>query len=257
METKEKASKKKHPSEYGPRFILQPPRIKNKAEMIRLADEWYDTRDQKIRDRLIIGSRGVVGAIQSEFSPKPPLQRRDLIGEGFIGIIYAVDHYEKGGNFVNYAFESVRTSIINCFRNSNQIKIGGGIYRDARDFSEEEIEKIFTSSKVARECRLNAKKAISAQFEQLELTLHDVKTESPTSPVFEDTEKMDLALEAIASLDSRSKRIIEGRFLEGKTLKAIGKEFCLCKETIRRNESEALQKIRSYIEKHKSANYSR
>jgi RNA polymerase sigma-32 factor len=52
---------------------------------------------------------------------------------------------------------------------------------------------------------------------------------------------------ALASLDARSRAVVEGRFLEGARLRVIGERLGLSKERVRQIESAALKRLRELI----------
>lgn len=62
-----------------------------------------------------------------------------------------------------------------------------------------------------------------------------------------DPELLEAALAALADLDERSRKVVVGHCVEGKTLAAIGLEFGITRERVRQIERAALKAIRSVV----------
>lgn len=240
----------KNPSEYGYRFVRCSKLLRARGETNNLASEWFKTQDKKLRDQLIVGCRGIVGAVQSNFRPRPPLQRRDLIGAGFKGLAEAADSYNGESDFVNYAFRVVRTNMLDAVkRYSFQIKIPRLIFKEALEIPLEEAQYRRGLSR-SENIRIQARRLMSAEFYPFDIGSHDSAKESDLAKLMEDAERRELLQRSLCYLEPRERRVIEGRYLEGKTLKELGREEKLSKERIRGIANTALGHIREYIEIH-------
>jgi RNA polymerase sigma factor (sigma-70 family) len=125
---------KKHPEEYGYRFNQCETPIRNGQENDKLAREWCESRDPAIRERLIICNRRLVGFISSQYKLPPNIEKRDVIGESFVGLIRAIDKYDSGrGSFVPWALRIMGAHIRQYLTSARLIKVPYDLVREVLD----------------------------------------------------------------------------------------------------------------------------
>lgn len=93
---------------------------------LALLEQYHQTKQKEIRDQLIIGNLPLVRSIASEFVKKnPALSADDLIGEGCLGLMKAIDDYEperkEAHAFSTIAYPYIRNSMLNYLRETERI----------------------------------------------------------------------------------------------------------------------------------------
>jgi len=209
------------------------------------------------------------------------LPQADLIQEGNIGLMKAVKHYdpERGVRLVSFALHWIRAEIHEfVVRNWRMVKIATTKAQRKLFFNLRSLKTGFESlkpeqvSEIAQQ--LNVKESdvleMEARFAGHEVALDptDADEEDAYSPIHYLAENSELEpsriLEAseyehlktvglssaLASLDERSRRIIESRWLcegQASTLHELAAEFNVSAERIRQIEQKALGKMQSLI----------
>jgi len=209
------------------------------------------------------------------------LPQADLIQEGNIGLMKAVKHYdpERGVRLVSFALHWIRAEIHEfVVRNWRMVKIATTKAQRKLFFNLRSLKTGFESlkpeqvSEIAQQ--LNVKESdvleMESRFAGHEVALDptDADEEDAYSPIHYLAENSELEpsriLEAseyehlktvglssaLASLDERSRRIIESRWLcegQASTLHELAAEFNVSAERIRQIEQKALGKMQSLI----------
>jgi len=209
------------------------------------------------------------------------LPQADLIQEGNIGLMKAVKHYdpERGVRLVSFALHWIRAEIHEfVVRNWRMVKIATTKAQRKLFFNLRSLKTGFESlkpeqvSEIAQQ--LNVKESdvleMESRFAGHEVALDpaDADDEDAYSPIHYLAENSELEpsriLEAseyehlktaglssaLASLDERSRRIIESRWLcegQASTLHELAAEFNVSAERIRQIEQKALGKMQSLI----------
>ena len=204
----------------------------------------------------------------------------DLINEGNIGLMKAVDRFDpgKGAKFSTYGSQWIKQAIRRVLSNqSREIRLPIPILqqisrlRDAsarlrsllgREPTDEELaEDLATDVKHVRHWRASA--AISYTSLDTPLNSDDennrvadvVADEHAATPYDQLEQKIDQALvrRIVATLSPREQSILRQRFgLDGgeeKTLEEVGEQFGVTRERIRQIQLEALQKLRQELMK--------
>ena len=235
----------KHPEEYGYRFVGCAPVLKKAEETNALARRYFETRDPVIRGELIVRGRGLVGFVQSEYTIPPHLQRSDLIGEGYIGFIKAVDSYNGSSSFVSWAIQKVRSAMSN-YRRRN-FKLIRPSDQGAKEVFAQRHAGIETSDPLLDRTR----EVLSLEFLPYEESNHGRTADQ--GGLLEDDERRRKIIEIVregvinAELTERERQIIESRFPpideEKPTLAQLGRQMGLSTERVRQLQNKAFEKI--------------
>jgi len=225
----------------------------------------------KARDRLIGGNLRLVIKIAKEFR-NIGLDYEDLINEGNIGLIQAVDKFDldKGAKLSYYASFWIKQAIRRAISNKGRtIRLPVAVVdlklRVQKYIDEYESEhfSLPSAQKIAKDLNVPIKKVnkilkINLQSESLNATVNEdnkelidvVQNENAPNPLKFLIKKSgrDLLDNFLSKLDNRQRYIIIRRFgLDGTkpdTLESIGKKFNLTRERIRQLELIALQSLK-------------
>jgi RNA polymerase primary sigma factor len=225
-----------------------------------------EARDQMVRAnlRLVVNiARGYTGR---------GLDLQDLIAEGNLGLLHAVERFDYSLNirFSTYASYWIKESIKRALTNTSKpIRIPGymvqllGEWRRATTKLQDELGRTPTHEEVAEFLGLSRKKlaiiekAIRVynalpQAEQAEAgwsignMIVDDRAKAPDTAMAE-TEETRQVLKLLHQLDERSATVLRMRFglgkQEPKTLLEIGELLGLTRERVRQIERQALQKL--------------
>ncbi len=199
-----------------------------------------------------------------------PLQ--DLIEEGNLGLLRAVEGFDPGMNtrFSTYASYWIKQSIKRSLVNSAKtIRIPAYMvelltkWRRATAKLQDELDRTPTTDEVAAELGLPRKKLriikkaiqlynTAPQTDQLDSnwslgeTVADERTKAPDHEMV-DNDNLTHVYKMLETMDPREAAILRMRFglddSEPKTLKMIGESMGLTRERVRQIESEALDKL--------------
>lgn len=197
----------------------------------------------------------------------------DLIAEGNIGLLSAIDHYDvtKGYHFISYAVWWIRQAILKAIcEKSRMIRLPLNRANElvqiekARSLFEGEISEEDEIREVARFLNMEPEHikdiiSISRDLISLDAPVYDErnsttvgelieneKHESPEQNAIQSSLRDDIN-EVLSTLTAKEREIVEYRFgLNGKrpmSLKEIGDRMHLTKERIRQIEKAALKKV--------------
>ena len=246
--------------------------IDRKASNAQLAV--LEKRLDKLKAQLIQANLRLVINIAKKYS-NPKLTLRDLIQEGNIGLMKAVDkfRFREGYKFSTYATWWIRQAITRAIADhSSTIRIPVHMREKINKLNKvsrslvHELDREPTPDEIARKIQVAPDKIRmilkSMQREPISLEtpvgdddkttfgdfIEDRETETPASAATyallqEELEKI------FEQLDEREENIIKKRFGIGpdgypKTLEEVGESFNLTRERIRQIESKALEKLR-------------
>ena len=228
--------------------------------------------DQKARDRLIVSNLRFVLLMARRYQ-KSGLPLEDLVDEGCIGLMHAVDRFDpdRGFHFLSYAVWWIRQAILRAIGEnsrmirlpSHRVKILSQIERLKNaglknEGVEPELEvlasQMHIDAKSVLQLLLVAQNTVSldAPMESsdgvpLGDAIEDRRAKSMDEAAMDENLKRDIDT-ILSTLPQREASILQDRFgLHGsspKSLEEIGSEYRLTKERIRQIEQKALRKLR-------------
>ena len=230
--------------------------------------------DKKAKNKLVSSNLRLVVMAAKRYMNHTSLSFEDLIQEGNVGLIAAVEKFdpEKGFRFSTYAMYWIKQAISRAIlNNSRSIRIPIHIlelktkYGKAQKELFESLDREPTIGEIAKHMGLDVKKVIeietlikdpvslnTALNDEDDGTLEDLVAD-PNQDNPDDRMDNEFRAKAINSildtLSNREKEIIVSRYgLNGKkpkTLDQLGADYKLSKERIRQIEQEALHKMRN------------
>ncbi|MDB4968113.1 MAG: polymerase sigma factor RpoH [Myxococcales bacterium] len=245
----------------------------------RLAMRWRRFHDQKAAERLVTGNLRFVVKIAFEYRTYG-VRLLDLIQEGNLGLIVAVDRFDPGRavRLTTYAVWWIRAYIQEYIRRSwSMVRFGTTraeqrcFYRLRRERQRLEREGgkadpeklaaalgVSTTELEAIESRITRRDMSldDAAYVDTEETRGDRIADDRPGPEanFADEEVHHLAHDeiqrALDALDPRERDILHRRYLAAKpaTLKEIGAQFGISRERVRQLEARAMAKLREKLE---------
>jgi len=247
-------------------------------EELRLARKFRSEDDVEAARQLVLSHLRLVVAIARGYMGYG-LPQGDLIQEGNIGLMKAVKRFdpERGVRLVSFAIHWIRAEIHEfVLRNWRLVKVATTkaqrkLFFNLRSMkptldplTRSEIRSIAKQLRVKPEEVSEMETRLAGQEVALEPASDDDEGYAPIAYLADHSPaplelieaKQDETLRArglesaLASLDSRSRRIIEARWLrekDGATLHELAAEFKVSAERIRQVEAKALEKMKSVM----------
>jgi RNA polymerase primary sigma factor len=241
---------------------------------LRLAlTEAYQARQElkRLREEMVRAHLRLVVAIAKKYRGYSSLELSDLIQEGNLGLMRAVEkyNYRRGVKVSTYASWWIRQSITRAIADlGRMIRVPGHMAQTARKVHHERSKLHQQHGREPGAAEIVARSGIAKAHVERALSL----VQDPTSldiPIGEDGDTTlgdlleareadnphtaaeaaalrDCVAEALAQLTPREERILRMRFgigMTDHTLEQVGKTFGLTRERIRQIEVKALQKL--------------
>ncbi len=233
--------------------------------------------DKNARDKLLTSNMRFVVNVAKKYQNRG-LELEDLISEGYIGLIEAVEKFDvnRGYHFISYAVWWIRQSILKAIseksrgirlpmNKTNELaqieKAQKSIHREGSKSEDEELSEIASMLgmtkyhvremlDISREV-LSLDAPVSAD-ENGKSTLGDfLQNDSSSDPLEQalDASLKDTINSVLNSLDPKSAEVLRMRYGlnggEGMSLAQVGAHFNLTKERIRQIEKKAISKIQN------------
>ncbi len=255
--------------------------ILSPEDELRFARDYRDKEDLNAAGRLVMSHLRLVVSVARGYLGYG-LPHADLIQEGNIGLMKAVKRFdpERGVRLVSFALHWIRAEIHEyVLRNWRMVKIATTkaqrkLFFNLRShkkglstFTPDQVDALAAELNVKREEVLEMETRISGGDVALEAP-HDQEDDNnfaPISYLVDTADEPSRVLEtkqlesrhteglqqALASLDERSRRIIEARWLKAEqdqlTLHDLAAEFKVSAERIRQIEVKAMKKMKSAL----------
>ena len=252
--------------------------ILSQQEETELARRFRDHEDLDAARQLIVSHLRVVVAIARGYLGYG-LQQADLIQEGNIGLMKAVKRFdpERGVRLVSFAVHWIRAEMHEfILRNWRIVKIATtkaqrklffnlrSMKPDANTLGSDDVKAVARELRVKPEEVVEMETRLGGKDVALEPDHDDDQAYAPISYLTDHDAEPGRILEheqsarlrhegldtALASLDDRSRRIIETRWLREQdqaTLHDLAAEFGVSAERIRQIENKAMQKMRGLM----------
>ena len=247
---------------------------------LALTEVYQARREQKrLREEMVRAHLRLVVAIAKKYRGRSSLELSDLIQEGNLGLIRAVEkyNYRHGVKLSTYAVWWIRQSITRAMADQGRmIRVPGHMARTARKVHRERSRLHQQHGREPEADEIAARSGIAkAQVEQaLSLVQDPTSLDYPTGEhgdaTFADLIEApdavnphtsveaaalrDCVAEVLAELTPREERILRMRFgigMPDHTLGQVGRTFGVTRERIRQIEAKALQKLSDPTRAHK------
>jgi RNA polymerase primary sigma factor len=247
---------------------------------LALTEVYQAWREQKrLREEMVRAHLRLVVAIAKKYRGHSSLELSDLIQEGNLGLIRAVEkyNYRRGVKLSTYAVWWIRQSITRAMADQGRmIRVPGHMARTARKVHRERSRLHQQHGREPEADEIAARSGIAkAQVEQaLSLVQDPTSLDYPTGEhgdaTFADLIEApdavnphtsveaaalrDCVAEVLAELTPREERILRMRFgigMPDHTLGQVGRTFGVTRERIRQIEAKALQKLSDPTRAHK------
>ena len=236
--------------------------VLKEEEKMALLREIRDTGSKAAKDKLIQGNLRLVLSVVQRFAGRGE-NMDDLFQVGCIGLIKAIDNFDPAQNvrFSTYGVPMIVGEVKRYLRDNNAVRVSRSI-RDLAYHSMQAREELQKQN--GREPKLSEIAARVGQSpENVAMALESAVT--PTSlyePVYSDGEDSFALLDqlrdatgeeswisglqfrdTVAALSPREKRIMELRYLRGKTQMEVAQEIGISQAQVSRLEKGALQQF--------------
>jgi RNA polymerase sigma-32 factor len=244
----------------------------------RLAQRYLDSNDLEAARSLVLSHLRLVVSIARSYLGYG-LPHADLIQEGNIGLMKAVKRFDpaRGVRLVSFAMHWIKAEIHEyILRNWRLVKVATtkaqrklffnlrSMKKNLGTMSSEDVAHIAKTLQVKPEEVMEMETRLSGQDISFDLDEDDDSGYAPVQYLADPDAEPSRVVEgeqirvlrsaglerALASLDPRSRRIVESRWLNDKepaTLHELAGEFSVSAERIRQIETRAMQKMRKLM----------
>ena len=219
--------------------------------------------DTTARDRMIEGNLRLVLSVVQRFAQRGE-NLDDLFQVGCIGLIKAIDNFDPSLDvrFSTYGVPMIIGEIRRFLRDNNALRVSRSLrdtaYRvmQAREALEKQLNREPTMDEIAQQTGLSRREVTAA----LESVVEPISLEEPVytdggdamyvidqvrDPDGEDSWISGLQFrQTVAGLSPREKRIMELRYLQGKTQMEVAREIGISQAQVSRLEKGALNQFR-------------
>ena len=241
-------------------------KVLSNSENIELFKRYKDNLDMDARNQLINGNLKLVLSIIKRFNHRGE-NLDDLFQVGCLGLVKAIDNFDISYNvkLSTYAVPMILGEVKRYLRDNNCLRVS----RSVKDLAYSVLKK-----KEELTNKLNRDVTIEEIAKELDIDIIDIANSldaisSPISifePIYNDggdtiylydqiacrdnNKDLDISLavdDAINNLDKRSRKIIEDRYVIGKTQMEIANELGISQAQISRLEKDAIKCIKKVL----------
>ena len=237
--------------------------VLSEAEKSRLIEAAHNG-DQDARQQMIQGNLRLVLSVVQKFASRGE-NLDDLFQVGCIGLIKAIDHFDPAQpvRFSTYGVPMIIGEIRRFLRDNNALRVSRSLrdtaYRamQSREALEKQLGREPTMDEIAQAAGLARREVTAA----LESVVEPISLEEPVytdggdamyvidqvrDPDGEDSWISGLQFrQTVAGLTPREKRIMELRYLQGKTQMEVAREIGISQAQVSRLEKGALSQFRT------------
>jgi len=242
---------------------------------IQLIKEYKKTKDINIRNKIIVNNLKLIAKYAYVYSRKSSLEYKDLVNEGVLGMIDAIENYDinRDNKFSTYVVYWIKQKIRRAIQDKgNIIRIPVHLQETIQKLNRLEdkykrmeldvdVEKICEIAGIKKEIYYKLKKiqntflktvslyTLVGEEEETELIeLINSEEDKSLEDIIIKRELKEIINETLSTLTPREEGIIRKRFGfddgEPKTLEKIGQSYRVTRERIRQIEAKALRKLR-------------
>ncbi|WP_456401270.1 sigma-70 family RNA polymerase sigma factor [Persephonella sp.] len=202
--------------------------------------------DKKNKEQIVLDNLSLVKKVASKIYarlPKGDIEFDDLVNTGIIGLMKAIDRYDKDkAKFSTYAYIKIRGEILDYLRSLDIVP------RTVRDKLKKEQEKAGKDEPMplsTSAVMVSIEKALSNKDESFRLidTLIS-KRETPEEEVIKD-DLRDRLVQVVNLLNEKEKRVLQMLYFEELDFKTVAKELNISVSRVSQIKSEALKKLKN------------
>lgn len=236
-------------------------------ETIALIDKYQETKDEGIKEQLVIDNTRLVLSMTKRFHQRAE-SMDDLFQVGMIGLMKAIENFNTSYNlrFSTYAVPLIVGEMKRYLRDNSQVKISRTI-RDLaykvlqvkekymqeyqREPTIKELSKILQVEKSAIVEALQSTNSISSLQEEVKNDDGNALTMLDQIPnTKENVKDMNLNIDlqdALNHLTDKEKKIIDDRYFYGRSQMEIANDLFISQAQVSRIEKQALKNLHKYL----------
>lgn len=235
-------------------------------ETISLIQQYQKTKDQKVKETLIIDNTKLVLSMMKRFYHRCDSQE-DLFQVGMIGLMKAIDHFDANYQlqFSTYAVPLIIGEMKRYIRDDSKIKISRGIrdvaykilqvkdkylQKHQKEPSIDEIAKELDMTRQDILLALQSTNTITSLQEELnndDGNIVQVVDQLPNKENEVDVNQNIDLYQAMDTLNDKQKKVIHERYFYGKSQMEIAKELFVSQAQVSRIEKQALKNLHKYL----------
>jgi len=224
--------------------------------------------DPAAREQFILRHIPLVHSIVGRLGLAGSAERDDLVGQGMLGLIHAVDHFDpsRGVQFSTYAARHIQGRVLDGLRSLDTVSRTTRRRARQLDSADQELHALLgrapAEEELAAHAGLEIAAARQARAEAARVTFSLDTSAGPDGDLYDTVagdaaDPLDLVLDAdlngrlrqaLASLPARVQQILALRYTEGLTLKQIAARLRLTEARVSQLHSRAVLTMRLLLE---------
>ncbi|NPA13317.1 MAG: sigma-70 family RNA polymerase sigma factor [Aquificae bacterium] len=203
-------------------------------------------KDKKEKEKIVLENLSLVKKVASKIYyrlPKGDIEFDDLVNVGVIGLMKAIDRYDKDkAKFSTYAYIKIRGEILDYLRS---LDIVPRTVRDKikKEKPAEEGKPVPLSNTAVM---VSIEKALSSDESLKIIDTLVSQRETPEEEVIKEDQKEKL-LQAINSLSEKEKKVLQMMYFEEKDLKSIASELGISVSRVSQIKASAVKKLKKLL----------